>query len=369
MHVFRSALSSALFLAVSPFAAAAGVQHNAGVQSSINYRALQIQAANSASGGAQPAELYANPQRAYPASCLNAPLPLGLYNNDPNKVSTTISLRGDPLSSDVNENNYTETDTVTVFRVACANNESAVLIEIDRPSNASTMYYPVFPGMSIGSNNYVPRMASDPNTFYSNVYAFDPLLTSDVVVFENVFGGTPVNYNQALAVFVDNLQSGSNADLVEFDIPAYNAAQYASTSQPLPISGYQSGNYYDPNHSGEGIQIEVGETASTGTRVITVAWYTFDASGIPYWLYGTGTFSTGANTAAVTMAYASNGGFAGDFGKATVAQWGTLNVNFPDCNTMNFSYASAAGLPSGVPSGSGSKSWTRLTTLNGLTCQ
>jgi hypothetical protein len=36
---------------------------------------------------------------------------------------------------------------------------------------------------------------------------------------------------------------------------------------------------------------------------------------------------------------------------------------------MQFTYAANAGLPAGVPSGSGSKTWTRATQLNGLTCQ
>ena len=371
MHLSsRSLLSTALFVLVSPLAVAAGTQPNGGT--SINYRALQIQATQQAIRGAQASEYFANPYRAYPPSCLNAPIPFQLYQNDPNKVSTTITLTGAPLAGNDTEKNYTENDTVTVFRVPCGANASALLLEIDRPANASTQYYPVFPGVTIGSAGFVPRVASDPNTFFSYVYAFDPLLESTVVVFENAVGAaTLIDYDQAITVGIDNL---SGAPATAFNVPAYNASAYAANAQPLPISGYQSGNFYDPTHSGEGIQVEVGEigTASS-TRSITIAWYTFDDTGTPYWLFGQAAFTTGATSVSVPLYYGANGGFAGNFGSsATFEQWGTISVNFPDCNTMKFTYASAAGLPAGVPTGSNTnpgKTWTRLTQLNGLTCQ
>lgn len=366
MHVSSRFLGAALLVAVSPFAAAMGVQPN-GAKPSIDYRALQIQAARTAASGAQTSELFANPYRAYPPSCLNAPLLFGLYQNDPYKVSQTITLTGDPLSSTSGESSYTENDTVTIFRVPCGANASALLLEIDRPSNASTSLYPVFPGVSIG-NGYVPRVASDPNTFFSTVYAFDPLFDSTVVVFEHIVNElAPVDYDQALTVFVDNL---SGAASTQFNIPAYTPAGYAANSKPLPISGYQSGNFYDSTHGGEGIQVEVAETSTSGVYVMTIAWYTFDDLGVPFWLFGTGTFNVGDTSANVQMIYETDGGFAGNFTAASQVSWGTLtNVNFPDCNTMRFTYTSNPGLPSGVPSGSGSKQWTRLTQINGLTCQ
>jgi len=70
----------------------------------------------------------------------------------------------------------------------------------------------------------------------------------------------------------------------------------------------------------------------------------------------------------VTVAYATGGGFGGG-PAATNASWGTLIVDFPDCNSMHFSYQANSGLPAGVPQGSGSRTWTRLTSINGLTCQ
>lgn len=372
MHLSRfaptAALSIALFAIVSSFATAADVQHNTAVQSPIDFRALRAQAVRAAPSNTQPAELFANPDRAYPASCLNAPLPNLLYQNDPNAQQKQITLPGDPITSDSNELSYTETDTVTIFRVPCAGGVSALLIEIDRPSGTSYPY-PVFPGVAIGTGQYVPRLAADPNTFYSNIYAYDPLQVSSTYVFEGVYGATNnIDYNQAQTIDIYNLQSSTPT---EFDIPAYNPSDYAAASQPLPISGYQSGNYYDPTRGGEGIQIEVGDTGTaSSTRSITFAWYTFDSTGTPYWLYGNASFTTGDNQVDVPLYYGSGGGFAGNYTSVDFQQWGNItNLEFTDCNTVRFTYASNNGLPSGVPTGSGSKIWTRLTQLNGLTCQ
>ncbi|HST27428.1 MAG TPA: hypothetical protein VLK26_03565 [Rudaea sp.] len=327
-------------------------------------------------GNTKPAELYANPDRAYPPSCLGSPMPFGMWQSDPNYKHQVVNLIGDPLAGDANERNYSEAVDVYVFRVACSSGLSATLVEIDRPSTHSSNYYPTFPGIYVtqgSQQDYVVRVANDPNTFYSTNFALNPLIQSDVFVLENFYAGVvQFNFNQAITVTIDNL-AASFRQIVDFPLATYNPAQYAAASQPLPISGYMTGNWYDQNHSGEGIQVEVGEFAPTDTtypRYITIAWYTFDSSGTPYWLFGTGFFNAGDTSAVVTLGYSYGGGFAGNFGaSATQKLWGTFNVQFPDCNTMQFSYQSTAGLPTGVPFGTGSKTWKRLTQMNGLTCQ
>ncbi len=360
---FRALLSAAFLVALSPLASAAS-QGNTGAPP-INYRAIQVQSARAAAG--QAGEYFVNPYRAYPPSCINAPIPLGLYLNDPGAVTKTVTLIGDPLSNDPTERAYTENVTVSVFRVPCGASTSALLLEIDRPANAPSATYPVFPGVSF-STGFVPRVAADPNTWFSQVYAYDPLSESTVVVFENY---TPtsslLNLNQALTVDVANLSSSS---ATPFSLSAYNPSAYTANTLPLPITGYQTGNFYDDKHSGEGIQIEVGDVNSA-SHFISVAWYTFDDQGFPYWLIGSTQFSIGATSVGpFTMYYGANGGFAGDFGSsAPFTSWGTITVSFPDCNTMQFSYASNAALPEPVPVGTGSRTWTRTTQLNGLTCQ
>jgi hypothetical protein len=328
-------------------------------------------------GNVKPSELFANPDRAYPPSCLGSPMPFGMWQNDPTYFHQQMTLLGDPLTSDAGERAYTENVDVYVFRVACSSGQSATLVEIDRPSNldGNSTRYPTLPGIYAsqnGINDFVIRVADDPNTFLTTNYALNPLIYSDVFVLENFYGG-PIqfNYNNPVTITVDNLAT-SGHQLFDFPLPAYNSAQYAAASQPLPISGYMTGNWYDQNHSGEGIQVEVGELQASGStypRFISIAWYTFDSSGTPYWLFGSGVFNAGDTSAGLQLAYSSGGGFAGNAGSATPALWGTFNVKFPDCNTMQFSYQSTAGLPTGVPVGTGSKTWKRLTQMNGLTCQ
>lgn len=368
----RAAVGAGFFFAASlPALAIDAVKvSSAGLPSPAQFRAMAQ--THTLPSSATPNELFANPERAYPPSCLNAPLGLNLYTNDSKSIVGLISLPGDPVSTDPAESTFTETDTIIMFRVPCSGGTSALLMEIVRPATAPQYPYPVFPGVSVGGT-YVPRLASDPNTFYSTVYAYDPVPVSRTYVFERAYTtGDTTDFNQALSIIVTNLQSGSAENTELFRIAAYNPADYAAASQPLPISGYETGTWYDKSHSGEGIQTEVGEVGTAGTqRFVSVSWYTYDSTGTPYWLIGSGLINVGANNATVTLGYNSNGGFAGNFGSsATQALWGTINLSFPDCNTMTFNYATTGtGIPAGVPTGSGSKTWKRLTGVNGLTCQ
>lgn len=337
--------------------------------------AKQLGSANAASGGAQAAEAYANVNRAYPPSCLGSPIPFGLYANHLNNAAQAqIRLYGDPLG-DAAEQAFSEIDTVTLFHVVCSSGTSASLLEIDRPCGTQCgTLYPVFPGISVvqGNNNLYIRLADDPNTFYATNFAFSPLVGSNVYVLENFYlGATQFDYNQAFVLTVDNLNANDPARMTSFYLPTYNPTQYSESALPLPISGYMTGNWYDPNHSGEGIQTEIGELGNGSSRFISVAWYTFDPSGVPYWLFGSGVFTPGDRSATATLGWSSGGGFAGNFGSsATQSLWGTFVVSFRDCNTMDFTYTTTGtSLPNYVPTGFGSKTWTRLTQMNGLTCE
>jgi hypothetical protein len=396
-HSYRAALAAALLFSASSSAfSQEAVKPAADVSKMAIYRgtaqakiaqstlqAKKLGISGTLPGGAEPAEEFANPYRSYPPSCLESPMALGMYANDPNKITTTMNLPGDPISTDPSEESFAETDTVTVFRVPCSGGTSATLLEIDRPAGVATYPYPIFPGVYVTLSDgsiYVLRILDDPNTFKATTYAFSPVQVSDVFVLENYYNDTTfLNYNVAFQLSVDNLFQGALADTATFDLPAYTPSQYAAASEPLKINGYLTGTWYDSAHSGEGIQTEVGDVGTAGKqRFVSVSWYTYDATGRPYWLIGSGLINIGDNTAAVTLAYTSGGGFAGDFGSTTTnALWGTINVSFPDCNTMKFTYASSAGLPSDIPSGfcsnatspACSKTWQRLTQVNGLTCQ
>jgi hypothetical protein len=389
----RALVGAGLLFVVSLPALAAGVNKiSSGDLPSLSAIRASTQA-HIAPTGATPSEIIANQNRAYPPSCLQAPLLPGLlpgkYANDPARVSNTITLSGDAYGASTAEQQYLESDTVTVFRIPCSGGTSALLLEIDRPSNldGDTSVYPVYPAVYVKvdlSGVETPialRTPKDPNTYLSDNVAGTPLYDSSVFVIENTYlSDLQFDFNPAFALFVYNLlpTTNSNTDTEEFDIPAYNPALYPAASQALPISGYLTGTWYDSTHSGEGIQTEVGEVGTAGTqRFVSVSWYTYDLTGTPYWLIGSGvvtldpTTFVAPNTVSVTLPYTTNGGFAGDFGSsATKALWGTMQVSFPDCNTMVFTYdTTGTGIPSTVPTGTGTRTWKRFTTVNGLTCQ
>lgn len=370
-----AAAASAQTTAVARRDVAAMEQARAEVQASVAAArsATKTSGATTAAAVSAPNELVANPYRAYPPSCLGDGLPFGQFDAV-RGAQLNVTLFGDPAQclqgGNANECNFTETDTFKAWRVACSGGKSAVLLEVDRPANHSTVYYPTLPGVYVvqGSKQLFIRYANDANTLFTTTYANTPLVGSDIFVLENfVNGSVQFDYNQAFRLYIDNFTGNP----VYFDFPAYKAADYPNAALALPVSGYQSTNWYDPAHSGEGMLVQVYDNGDGVTRTFTAAWYTFDNLGLPFWLYAQGTINVGdRSTGNVATYYATNGGFAGNFGSAaTFTQWGTINVSFPDCNHMNFSYNGTAAAVGG-PSGNGTKTgWIRLANINSLVCE
>jgi hypothetical protein len=328
---------------------------------------------------------HPNSFRAYPPSCLADPLP-----TDPTGPTWVFSVDL-PLYSNVEPEGF-ETDQVTFWRVPCESGKSALLARIDRPTGA-TDGVPTMPTFIFELENglVAARIASEPNTVRSGIVAGTQLFytyPSDdglpsasnfaVVVFENEprdFSQT-IDFSAALQVLIDpGVPCGFSAcpPPPTNDIPAYDATLYPDASLPLSISGYVAGNWYDPAHSGEGIQTEIGDLnggdSFLTSRYLTIAWYTYDETGRPYWLFGSGNFTAGDHQVQVQLNYSSGGGFAGAGSAATSNPWGTLTVEFPTCFTMQFQFSSVAAVPLDLPRGSGSRTWQRLTMMNGLTCE
>ncbi len=293
--------------------------------------------------------------QAYPPSCLAYPLP------SPSGAAWSASV---PLETDNPGADHHETVDFVFWRSPCANGKSALLGKMSRdPGSVNKNPAPVFAGLRVSQGavqNHPARVALEPNTVISYVPSGSSVSNSLLFVFENDASAT-VDYSQAITVSINATES-----TVDVAIPAYDESQYPNAASPLQLSGYVTGNWYDPAHGGEGAQVEVG-AGSGDSRYITFAWYTYDKAGIPFWLFGQGGFNAGDRSATLTVAYATGGGFAGG-PSASVAIWGTLTVDFPDCNSMHFTYQANAGLPDGIPQGSGSRDWTRLTGINGLSC-
>jgi len=338
--------------------------------------AAKRQAVATTGGTAKPSEIFANPYRAYPPSCLADGLS-PLFRNfpqstgDPTPQQQSLTLPGDPGECLGGGNNaectHTESVTVTVWRVACSNNQTAVLVEIDRSTanEGNFTLYPTFPLVEITQNNGTlspVRMVDDPNTFFATTSVNTALYSSDIYVLENYFNdqAQQIDYTKGFVLTLDRT--------INFTFPDYDRTKYGAGMGPLEITGYLSTNWYNPLQFGEGMLTQIYDgDASKSERFFTAAWYTFDSFGLPFWLFAQGTIHIGDRAANnVQVVYPTTGTFAGN-GTTTNTNWGTADFSFPDCNTMVFTYR-GPNPPSDFPSGSGTRTWSRLANINSLVC-
>ncbi|MGA9334627.1 MAG: hypothetical protein WBV39_10160 [Rudaea sp.] len=328
---------------------------------------------------AKPAEIYANPNRAYPPSCLNDGLPFGGYNADPNARQMQVALpEYDPGTG---QYDLIEYDTFTVWRVPCSGGVSATVLEIDRPnsSNGNATTFPIFPNISAtqsgSSSRAYPRLPQDPNTVYSDTEPTSPFIYSSIYVLEYYNGDvslsdTQIDYNQAFTLSVDNYSGGSSATI---SVPTYSAANfdyYPSATNPMEISGYMSTTWTNPNQSGEGLFLQVYDAGDQANRILAFAWFTYDNLGLPFWLYGQATFPIGTSSVEVPTDYLQDGSFAPPnlVAPANTKVWGSVRISFPDCAHINLQYNGDASAVNG-PSGTGNETFLRVADVNNLVCQ
>lgn len=357
-------------------------------ESQAQQRQLQVERSSQAAPKAAnapavsvPPQPIANSYRAYPPSCLADPLP---DQTSGPTYSTTANLAA------YNRNTgqtVIEGVTITIWRVVCSSSQfytSATLMRIQRQSQyeGDSLIYPLFPDIRIsqGSASYndnnngnLIRVPTEPNTVIADTLIDTPIIYSTTYVLENYASPSAgyFDFNLAFGLRFDNLFSSNNQFFV--NVPTYSptASTYPATFQDLPISGYMSTNWFDPNANGEGIVLQIYEpVGDTQNLVVSFTWTAYDPSGIPFWLSGQATITRGAKSAGATMFYRTGGGLGGNAGAASAPIiWGTATVSFPDCNTMVVTYASNPGQPSGVPTGSGTRTWQRIANVNALACE
>jgi len=295
------------------------------------------------------------PWQAYPPSCLAYPLPP--------PSGPTWSVVGE-LETNGSADHH-ESVNFVFWRTPCKGEKSALLGMVSRDAALANKFpAPVFDGLRISqgaTQDHPARIATEPNTALSYIPSGIAVSDSLVFVFENDASAS-LDYSQAINLTINTAEASRSVA-----IPAYDEMQYPAADLSLQLSGYLTGNWFDQAHGGEGAQVEIGAGSGSG-RYIVFAWYTYTPAGAPFWLFGQGAFNAGDRSANVTVAYATGGGFAGG-PSATNASWGTLTVEFPNCNSMHFAYQANSGLPAGVPQGSGSRTWSRLTSISGLNCQ
>ncbi|WP_440225122.1 hypothetical protein ACQQ2N_07695 [Dokdonella sp. MW10] len=331
----------------------------------------------------RPGQPLVNVVRAYPPSCLADPLPDTpsgpLYRNQNVALAATDGAGG----------YYTENVTVTIWRVACSSAtlfNSATLMRIDRRPeyNGDADVYPLFPGIEVAQGTVgfgnpaglsFARIANEPNTIVSDTVVDSPIVYSTTYVLENYpFDNAGYfDFNLPFSVRLDNFFNTNRYSFIN-NVPSYNptAATYPDAYANLPLSGYIGSNWYDPAHSGEGMIVRINENeARPDVLSLEIAWYTYDANGTPFWLYGGADFPRGAREVTSPMIYQYDGYFAGNgpTGPAARGNWGQVIVSFPSCRDMRFTYTALAGLPDFVPRGTGTRNLKSISNQNGLFCE
>lgn len=324
---------------------------------------------------------YANPFRAYPPSCVADPLP-----STPS--GPTVSQNIDLAAYVPAVQGYVrEAVTATLWRVPCSSSATAQSVTFMRIQRSAANdgridQYILFPAVRVQqgdikfddtNSDSLVRIATEPNTVLSAAGADAAMINSTTYVLENfaIDGRTAFDFNQPFQLRLDNYFTTGTRQYI-FSMPAYNptTSSYPDAFQPLPINGYMTSDYYDMAHSGEGAVVQVFEVPQAGQYQLQLSWFTYGPDGRPFWLSGGARFDPGTRVANVAMSYLDNGGFAGDFGaKADRHPWGTMSLQFSDCNHMYFTFQSQGGLPDTVPQGSGTRTWVRLANVNGLTCE
>jgi hypothetical protein len=335
-------------------------------------------AGDAAAPGNAPAEAFANAARAYPPSCLVDGLPLGKSNLDANAKTVPITLQ----LYDTTTGGYgSEADSVTIWRVPCSGGAAATLIEIDRPaaSNGNTAQYPIFPDIYItsaatGTTRIYPRLAPEPNTRFADRSlqfsqdGFTFFYSNTVNVFEhfdpaNVRSNPAADYNQAFTLNLDNLVGGGLPLVI--NVPAYVPP---TTPAAMEISGYMSTNWSSQTEGAEGIVLQVYDNGDKATRTLAFAWFTYNDSGLPFWLYGQASLNIGDTSVTAQTVYFKGGTFAGTSGAGAQQPWGSVTFTFPDCGHMNIAYNGDASADHG-PKGNSTAVFTRVADVNGLVCQ
>ena len=144
-----------------------------------------------------------------------------------------------------------------------------------------------------------------------------------------------------------------------FGLPCSDGGLAAKGQMEGMFDPSQSALWYDPDQPGHGYSVYLLEDSQ-----IVVVWYVFDNEGSPLWLIGSG--SHDGSTATVEVNSASGAMFPPLFSADDVklAPWGTMTVQFTDCDSGVFSWSPLDG--NGFSAGEASV--IRLTNSPGLTC-
>lgn len=326
---------------------------------------------------------YANPYREYPASCIADPLP-ATPTGPVYTMNIDLAAWHPGLGDYVRETGL----KVSVWRIPCSSSgewdNAVTLMRVQRAAEVegSADQLPLFPGVSVSQGEVefdnpaghdLARVAEEPNTIVSQFTVDSEMIYSTTYVLEAypVANRPFIDYTGAFNLRLDNYINDGRARQYTLQIPAYDPAKYAAASQPLPINGHMSNNYYDPAHSGEGMVVQVFERGDIGTYDLNFNWFTYGPDGEPFWITGGASLEPGTREVTTSeVGYLTEGGFGGNFGaRANAHPWGTVSFAWPSCGHLQLTFTSLTGLPANVPQGSGTLNWIPTGDINGLTCE
>ena len=112
-----------------------------------------------------------------------------------------------------------------------------------------------------------------------------------------------------------------------------------SESGDLELDGSLSGQYHDPQRSGEGINVLISQV---GERIVVfITWFTY-FEGEPVWMVGAADINRGDTSVEMDLFHTQGTGFGPMFNPDDVEliPWGDIRLSVPACGLLDASYAS-----------------------------
>ena len=130
----------------------------------------------------------------------------------------------------------------------------------------------------------------------------------------------------------------------------------------FPIANYHSGLYYDPERSGEGINLIIAKQDQR--QIAALTWYTY-RNNQQLWLVGSTNFDVGTDSLTINVSRTEGTGFGTTFNSADIERipWGSVTVSFPACGKLILDYSSDNEF------GSGQQALIQLLGVADLDCQ
>lgn len=136
-----------------------------------------------------------------------------------------------------------------------------------------------------------------------------------------------------------NSPGSSNYNTYEQGLAGKNVFGYSN------FNGDFSGQWYDPNQSGQGLVLDVVKPDPSGNRSLLLTWFVY-LNGHPTWLEGVGQLHAGSGSQSGTvvadmqLGISKSTGFPIGNGPAVPVLWGTLSIVFADADTATMSWTS-----------------------------